>query len=79
MALSNNAVISSVDEKFQIQAAGWTQPKLLLYLGLTACRAHDYKRNCTVNLYTAFDILTGKVMGRLIKRHHAKEFLDFLK
>jgi transposase len=42
-------------------------------------RTHDYKRNGTTNLYAAFDILTGKVIGRTTKRHRAKEFLDFLR
>ncbi len=42
-------------------------------------RTHDYKRNGTTSLYAAFDILTGEVMGRVTKRHRAKEFLDFLR
>jgi transposase len=42
-------------------------------------RTHDYKRNGTTNLYAAFDILTGQVIGRTTKRHRAKEFLDFLR
>jgi transposase len=42
-------------------------------------RTHDYKRNGTTSLYAAFDILTGKVIGRTTKRHRAKEFLDFLR
>lgn len=29
--------------------------------------------------YAAFDILTGEVLGRVTKRHRAKEFLDFLR
>ena len=75
----NNAVVLSVDEKTQIQALDRTQPMLPLQPGLAACRTHDYKRNGTVNLYAAFDILTGKVLGRLTKRHRAKEFLGFLR
>jgi len=30
-------------------------------------------------LYAAFNILTGKVIGRITQRHRAKEFLDFLR
>ncbi len=42
-------------------------------------RTHDYKRNGTTSLYAAFDILAGNVIGRVTKRHRAKEFLDFLR
>lgn len=42
-------------------------------------RTHDYKRNGTMSLNAAFDILTGEVMGRVTKRHRANEFLDFLR
>jgi hypothetical protein len=41
-------------------------------------RTHDYKRHGTTSLYAAFDILTGKLIGRTTKQHRAKEFLDFL-
>lgn len=43
-----------------------------------ARRTHEYKRNGTSNLYAAFHILTGQVLGRTTKRHRAREFLDFL-
>ncbi|NOQ42437.1 MAG: IS630 family transposase, partial [Desulfuromusa sp.] len=42
-------------------------------------RTHDYMRHGTTSLYAAFDIMTGKVIGRTTKRHRAKEFLDFLR
>lgn len=75
----DNAVVLSVDEKTQIQALDRTQPMLPLRPGQIERRTHDYKRNGTTNLYAAFDILTGKVIGRTTKRHRAKEFLDFLR
>ncbi len=74
-----NAVVLSVDEKTQIQALDRTQPMLPLRPGQIERRTHDYKRNGTTNLYAAFDILTGQVIGRTTKRHRAKEFLDFLR
>lgn len=73
------ALILSVDEKTQIQALDRTQPMLPLKPGQIERRTHDYKRNGTTNLYAAFDILTGNVIGRVTKRHRAKEFLDFLR
>jgi transposase len=74
-----NAVVLSVDEKTQIQALDRTQPMLPLRPGQIERRTHDYKRNGTMSLYAAFDILTGEVTGRVTKRHRSKEFLDFLR
>ena len=75
----DNAMVLSVDEKTQIQALDRTQPLLQLRPGQIERRTHDYKRNGTASLYAAFDIATGEVMGRITKRHRAKEFLDFLR
>jgi transposase len=75
----DNALVLSVDEKTQIQALDRTQPMLPLKPGQIERRTHDYKRNGTTSLYAAFDILSGKVIGRVTKRHRAKEFLDFLR
>ena len=46
--------------------------------GRAARRTHDYKRHGTASLYAAFDVSTGRVIGRVTKRHRAKEFVDFL-
>lgn len=75
----DNAMVLSVDEKTQIQALDRTQPMLPLKPGQIERRTHDYKRHGTASLYAAFDILTGKVIGRITQRHRAKEFLDFLR
>ena len=75
----DNAMVLSVDEKTQIQALDRTQPMLQLKPGQVERRTHDYKRNGTRSLYAAFDVLTGNVLGRVTKRHRAKEFLDFLR
>lgn len=75
----DNALVLSVDEKTQIQALDRTQPMLPLKPGQVERRTHDYKRHGTASLYAAFDILTGKVIGRITQRHRAKEFLEFLR
>jgi transposase len=75
----DNAMVLSVDEKTQIQALDRTQPMLPLKPGQIERRTHDYKRHGTASLYAAFDILTGKVIGRITQRHRAKEFLEFLR
>lgn len=74
-----NAAVFSVDEKTQIQALDRTQPRLPMRPGQVERRTHDYKRNGTTNLYAAFDILSGRVLGRTTRRHRAREFLDFLR
>ena len=75
----SNAVVLSVDEKTQIQALDRTQPGLPLRPGKIGSRTHDYKRNGTTSLYAAFNILTGRVIGKVAARTRSKEFLSFLR
>ena len=75
----SNAVVLSVDEKTQIQALDRTQPGLPLSEGRIGSRTHDYKRHGTTSLYAAFNILTGRITGRVAARTRAKEFLSFLR
>lgn len=75
----DNAMVLSVDEKTQIQALDRTQPMLPMKSGHIERRTHDYTRHGTRSLYAAFDIVTGKVLGRVTRRHRAKEFLCFLR
>lgn len=74
----DRALVLSVDEKSQIQALNRTQPGLPLTVGKPATRTHDYKRHGTTSLFAALDIATGKVIGRLKRRHRSAEFLAFL-
>ena len=74
----DNALVLSVDEKTQIQALDRTQPRLPLRPGQVERRTHDYKRHGTTNLYAAFNIATGEVLGRVTRRHRAREFRQFL-
>ena len=75
----SNAVVLSVDEKTQIQALDRTQPGLPLSPGRIGSRTHDYKRHGTTSLYAAFNILTGRIVGKVAARTRAKEFLSFLR
>lgn len=75
----SNAVVLCVDEKTQIQALDRTQPGLPLASNRIGSRTHDYKRHGTTSLYAAFNILTGRVIGKVAKRTRSKEFLSFLK
>ena len=74
----DNALVLSVDEKTQIQALDRTHPMLPLRPGQIARRTHDYKRHGTTNLYAAFNVATGEVLGRVTRRHRATEFRQFL-
>ena len=75
----DNAAVLSVDEKTQVQALDRTQLMLPLREGQIERRTHDYKRHGTANLYAAFDIASGEVIGRITRRHRSQEFLGFLK
>jgi transposase len=75
----DNAMVLSVDEKTQIQALDRTQPLLPVRPGQIERRTHDYTRHGTRSLYAAFDIASGKVIGRVTRKHRAKEFLAFLR
>jgi len=73
------ALLLSIDEKSQMQALNRTQPLLPLKFGHPECRTHDYKRNGTTTLFAAFDVTTGRVLGKCKDRHRHQDFLDFLR
>ena len=73
-----NALVLSVAEKTQIQALDRTHPMLPLRPGQVERRTHDDKRHGTTNLYAAFNVATGEVLGRITRRHRATEFRQFL-
>ena len=74
----DKALVLCVDEKSQIQALSRTQPALPLSFGHCEARTHDYLRHGTTTLFAALDVATGEVIGRLHRRHRAREFLAFL-
>jgi hypothetical protein len=62
IAPPENAVVICVDEKPSIQALERAQGYLKLPNGRTLTgHSHDYKRNGTSTLFTAFEAATGKV------------------
>src|SRR5579863_5093143 len=78
MAPPERAIVLCVDEKSQIQALDRTQPLLPMRPGQAERRSHDYTRHGTLSLFAALDAATGKVIGRLFKRHRSEEFRAFL-
>ena len=73
-----HAVVLSVDEKSQIQALDRTQPGLPLKKGRCGTMTHDYKRHGTTTLFSALNVLNGRVIGRCMQRHRHQEFIRFL-
>lgn len=74
----DRAVVFSLDEKTQIQALDRTQTILPLRPGLPETRTHDYKRNGTVDLFAALNVLDGTVVTEFHQRHRNREFRLFL-
>ena len=72
------AIVLSVGEKSQIQALDRTQPGLPLKRGRGPTMTHGYKRNGTITLFAALNILDGSVIGRNMQRHRHQEFIRFL-
>src|SRR5215831_19207742 len=79
LAPPENAIVICIDEKPSIQALERAQGYLKLPNGraLTG-HSHDYKRHGTSTLFTAFEVATGKVHAKHMKRRRRKEFLQFM-
>jgi len=73
-----HAMVLSIDEKSQIQALDRTQPGLPLKKGRCGTMTHDYKRHGTTTLFAALNVVTGKVIGRCMKKHRHQEYIRFL-
>jgi len=73
------AVVLSLDEKTEIQALDRTQPLLPIEFDATEKRTHDYVRHGNTNLFAAFNIATGEVLGECRPSRNGPAFLAFLK
>ncbi len=73
------AVVLSVDEKTQIQALDRTQTILPIRPGLPESRTHDYRRNGTIDLFAALNVLDATVITEFHHKHRHREFLVFLR
>ena len=75
----DRALVLCVDEKSQIQALDRTQRSLPLNWGTPETRTHDYRRYGTTTLFAALDVATGKVIGKIKRRHRSIDFISFLR
>lgn len=75
----DKALVLCVDEKSQIQALDRTQPALPMTFGLPESHTHDYRRYGTTTLFAALDVATGKVIGKLKRRHRSVDYISFLR
>jgi len=78
LAPPERALVLCLDEKTQIQALDRSQPVLPMRPGQAERRTHDYLRHGTTTLFAALDAKTGKVLGKLHRRHRSREFRKFL-
>jgi transposase len=75
----DKAVVICVDEKAGIQALDRSQTLLPLRESMLASRSWEYKRNGTIDLFAALNILDGRVITQMHKKHRHQEFLIFLR
>lgn len=75
----DKALVLCVDEKSQIQALDRTQPSLPMNYGTPESHTHDHRRCGTTTLFAALDVATGKVIGKLKRRHRSMESISFLR
>jgi transposase len=75
----DKAVVICVDEKSGMQALDRSQSILPLRPGMPASRSWDYRRNGTIDLFAALNILDGTVVTEFHKKHRHQEFLIFLR
>ena len=68
----DKALVLCVNEKSQIRALDRTQRSLPLNYGTPETRTHDYRRYGTTTLFAALDVATGKVIGKIKRRHRRK-------
>jgi DDE superfamily endonuclease len=73
------AVVFSFDEKPQVQALERKQAILPTWPNFPQAYLNDYKRNGTVDLFAALNILDGQVITQFHSRHRHREFLAFLR
>jgi transposase len=78
LAPPEHALVLCLDEKTQIQALDRSQPVLPMRPGQAERRSHDYLRHGTTTLFAALDAKTGKVLGKMHRRHRSQEFRKFL-
>jgi len=73
------AVVFSFDEKPQVQALERKQATLPMRPNFPQSYPNDYKRNGTVDLFAALNILDGTVITQFHNKHRHQEFLSFLR
>ena len=75
----DKALVLCVDEISQIQALDRTQRSLPMNYGTPETHTHEYRRYGTTTLFAALDVATGKVIGKIKRRHRSIDFISFLR
>ena len=73
-------VILSCDEKAGIQAIGNKYPDLMPVEGKypTIARDYEYVRHGTLSLFACIDLVSGKIIHKVLPRSRSREFIEFL-
>ena len=74
-----DSVVLCIDEKTGMQALERVAPDKPILPGKPLLREFGYIRHGTRALFAGFNPHTGKVLGKIFKRHRTKEFCEFLK
>ena len=70
--------IALCDEKSQTQALERTQPILPMKPGYPERQSHDYYRQGVVSLFSAYEVATGRIIGKCHSPHREAEFSEFM-
>jgi transposase len=73
-------VILSCDEKAGIQAIGNKYPDLMPVEGKypTIARDYEYVRHGTLSLFACMDLVSGKIIHKVLPRNRSHEYIEFL-
>jgi transposase len=74
-----NSVVLCVDEKPAIQARERLHQRESAETGIPERIDFNYKRHGVLNLFAAFSVHDGEVLGKVSERKKAPDFLEFLK
>lgn len=73
-------IILSCDEKTGIQAIGNKYLDLMPVEGKypTIARDYEYVRHGTLSLFACINLVSGKIIHKVLARNRSREFIEFL-
>lgn len=77
-SLPSDEIVLCIDEKTSLQPRSRLAPTKPALPGKPVCVEHEYERKGALNLFAAFNITSGQVVGNTYSRKRQREFIDFL-